>query len=143
MHAATTPRRRTIIRDCAADSFHESTHPVAQIHLNSPVTIVCLRSVCLRSVCLRSGVFIWHRADSSGAYCRRIRLSIDSEPYFSLTCIAHSFVGRTEQTQCKPERRPPIESRSTGHSVTSRNPGLRCSGSGGGLDPAYAVGNGV
>lgn len=36
-----------------------------------------------------------------------------------------------------PERRPPVKSGSPRHGVTTRNPGLRCSGIGGGLDPAY------
>ena len=53
-------------------------------------------------------------------------------------CLRCVVCTGTEQNQSKPERRPPTKSRSTRHDVTVRNPGLRCSGNEGGLDPAYA-----
>ena len=46
-------------------------------------------------------------------------------------------VGRTEQTQQKPERHPPVKSRSTEQGFTTGNPGLCCSGMSAGLGPAY------
>ncbi len=42
-------------RDRAADPFNESTHPVGQTHLNSPVTSMCVSGVCVSAVGYSNG----------------------------------------------------------------------------------------
>ena len=50
-----------------------------------------------------------------------------------------SLSARTEQTPQEPELRPPFRIKSMRHAVSTRNQGLRCSGTRGGLGPAYFV----